>query len=54
MAPKQKQRKYKMYLESVAVPGSIKSAQRMMGTCEKDTGVSLKGLYQPNRGQCEY
>jgi len=43
-----------MYLEPVAVPGSIKSTQRMMGACKKDTEASLKGLYQPNVGYCEH
>ena len=29
-------------------------AQRMMETCQKDTGVSLKGSHQPNLGQFEH
>lgn len=31
-----------------------RSIQRVVGTCQKDTGASMKGSHWPSLGKCEY
>lgn len=51
--PGPRQGKYKMNLEYLFMPGS-KELLKMMGTCQKDTEVSLMNSHWPNLRPFQY